>query len=101
MCGIAGFVNREGERATSEEVRRMINTIVHRGPDDEGIHAQGNVGLGMRRLSIIDLSGGRQPIYNEDRSVSRCSMVKFTTFWNYAKSWRVAAIISTPTQTQR
>jgi len=47
----------------------MINTIVHRGPDDEGIHVQGNVGLGMRRLSIIDLSGGRQPIYNEDRSV--------------------------------
>lgn len=69
MCGIAGFVNREGERATSENVRRMINTIVHRGPDDEGIHTQGNVGLGMRRLSIIDLSGGRQPIYNEDRSV--------------------------------
>jgi asparagine synthase (glutamine-hydrolysing) len=70
MCGIAGFVNRDGERATSEQVRRMINTIVHRGPDDEGIHVQGNVGLGMRRLSIIDLSGGRQPIYNEDRSVS-------------------------------
>ncbi len=70
MCGIAGFVNREGERATSEQVRRMIHTIVHRGPDDEGIHAQGNVGLGMRRLSIIDLSGGRQPIYNEDRSVA-------------------------------
>jgi asparagine synthase (glutamine-hydrolysing) len=69
MCGIAGFVNREGEQATSEQVRRMIDTIVHRGPDDEGIHVQGNVGLGMRRLSIIDLSGGRQPIYNEDRSV--------------------------------
>lgn len=69
MCGIAGFISRPGERATSERVRRMINTIVHRGPDDEGIHVQGNVGLGMRRLSIIDLSGGRQPIYNEDRSV--------------------------------
>jgi asparagine synthase (glutamine-hydrolysing) len=48
----------------------MTDTIVHRGPDDEGIHAQGNVGLGMRRLSIIDLSGGRQPIYNEDRTVA-------------------------------
>ena len=69
MCGIAGFVNRQGERATSERVRRMINTIVHRGPDDEGIYVQQNVGLGMRRLSIIDLSGGRQPIFNEDRSV--------------------------------
>jgi asparagine synthase (glutamine-hydrolysing) len=47
----------------------MCQTIVHRGPDDEGIYAQGPVGLGMRRLSIIDLSGGRQPIHNEDRSV--------------------------------
>jgi len=43
--------------------------IVHRGPDEEGIYAQQNIGLGMRRLSIIDLSGGSQPIYNEDRSV--------------------------------
>src|SRR5882762_7795457 len=70
MCGIAGFVGKEGEQVSVEEVRRMTETIVHRGPDDEGIHAQRNVGLGMRRLSIIDLSGGRQPIYNEDRSVA-------------------------------
>jgi asparagine synthase (glutamine-hydrolysing) len=69
MCGIAGFIGKEGERAAPEDVRRMTDTIVHRGPDDEGIHAQRNVGLGMRRLSIIDLAGGRQPIYNEDRSV--------------------------------
>jgi len=47
----------------------MCQTIVHRGPDDEGIYARGPVGLGMRRLSIIDLSGGRQPIHNEDQSV--------------------------------
>ncbi len=47
----------------------MCQTIVHRGPDDEGIYAHGPVGLGMRRLSIIDLSGGRQPIHNEDKSV--------------------------------
>jgi asparagine synthase (glutamine-hydrolysing) len=47
----------------------MCQTIVHRGPDDEGIYAQGPVGLGMRRLSIIDLSGGRQPIHNEDGTV--------------------------------
>jgi O-antigen ligase len=51
MCGIAGFVNREREPATSERVRRMINTIVHRGPDDEGIHAQGNVG--GRRFPLV------------------------------------------------
>jgi len=47
----------------------MCQTIVHRGPDDEGIYARGPVGLGMRRLSIIDLSGGHQPIHNEDQSV--------------------------------
>jgi asparagine synthase (glutamine-hydrolysing) len=47
----------------------MCQTIVHRGPDDEGIYAKGPVAFGMRRLSIIDLGGGRQPIHNEDQSV--------------------------------
>jgi asparagine synthase (glutamine-hydrolysing) len=47
----------------------MCDTIVHRGPDDEGVLVQGHVGLGMRRLSIIDLSGGHQPIHNEDQSI--------------------------------
>src|SRR5207245_5725766 len=47
----------------------MCQTIVHRGPDDEGIYARGPAGLGMRRLSIIDLAGGKQPIHNEDRTV--------------------------------
>jgi len=47
----------------------MCQTIVHRGPDDEGIYANGPVGLGMRRLSIIDLSGGHQPIHNEDKTI--------------------------------
>ncbi len=70
MCGIAGMIRRPDETATPDHVRRMTNTIVHRGPDDEGIHVQGNVGLGMRRLSIIDVSGGQQPIYNEDGTVA-------------------------------
>jgi len=70
MCGIAGMIAGPGETVTPEQVRRMTDTIVHRGPDDEGIQVRGNVGLGMRRLSIIDLAGGRQPIYNEDRSVA-------------------------------
>ena len=48
----------------------MCDTIVHRGPDDEGIFISGRVGLGMRRLSIIDLSGGQQPIFNEDNTIS-------------------------------
>jgi asparagine synthase (glutamine-hydrolysing) len=47
----------------------MCETIVHRGPDDEGIYAEGGVGLGMRRLSIIDIAGGHQPVHNEDKTV--------------------------------
>jgi asparagine synthase (glutamine-hydrolysing) len=53
----------------ANDVHRMCQTIVHRGPDDEGIYARGAAGLGMRRLSIIDLSGGRQPIHNEEKNI--------------------------------
>ena len=70
MCGIAGIVgSSRGSIVAPSEVCRMCDTIMHRGPDDQGIYTQGPVGLGMRRLSIIDLSTGRQPIHNEDRSV--------------------------------
>lgn len=69
MCGIAGVVSaNRGERIEEAIVHRMCDAIVHRGPDDEGILARQNTGLGMRRLSIIDLAGGHQPIFNEDRS---------------------------------
>ena len=69
MCGIAGVVGKPGDAIDASDVHRMCQTIVHRGPDDEGIYARGPVGLGMRRLSIIDLAGGKQPIHNEDGSV--------------------------------
>src|SRR5579859_7385453 len=69
MCGIAGIVDsRPNARVEREDVHRMCERIVHRGPDDEGIAVKDGTGLGMRRLSIIDLSGGHQPVYNEDRS---------------------------------
>jgi asparagine synthase (glutamine-hydrolysing) len=69
MCGIAGIIYRERERPVSAQlVRHMCAALQHRGPDDEGLWVQGAVGMGMRRLSIIDLSGGRQPIFNEDGS---------------------------------
>jgi len=58
-----------GDVIDADSVHRMCQTIVHRGPDDEGVYARGPVGLGMRRLSIIDLSGGKQPIHNEDQSI--------------------------------
>ena len=69
MCGIAGIVGRHREVIDAADVRRMCHTLVHRGPDDEGIYTRGPVGLGMRRLSVIDLSSGHQPIHNEDKSV--------------------------------
>jgi asparagine synthase (glutamine-hydrolysing) len=69
MCGIAGILSLAGRSATSDELRRMCAAMVHRGPDDEGIHLDSFVGLGMRRLSIIDLATGHQPVRNEDGSV--------------------------------
>src|SRR5438132_6893929 len=69
MCGIAGIIGRPDESVDAADVRRMCKTIIHRGPDDEGIYAIGPIGLGMRRLSIIDLAGGRQPVHNEDKSI--------------------------------
>ena len=70
MCGIAGIFEFERtDPIPVETVRRMNETIVHRGPDDEGIHVGPGVGLGFRRLSIIDLAGGHQPISNEDGSI--------------------------------
>ncbi len=70
MCGIIGFVNLDQQQPANERVARAMNqAIVHRGPDDEGFYFNGNVALGMRRLSIIDLAGGHQPISNEDGSV--------------------------------
>lgn len=69
MCGIVGLVHRDAERPVDPAaIRTMCAAIRHRGPDDEGVHVAGPVGLGMRRLSIIDLAGGRQPITNEDGS---------------------------------
>jgi asparagine synthase (glutamine-hydrolysing) len=70
MCGIAGIIGAEQNyMADASDVHAMCQTIVHRGPDDEGIYARGCAALGMRRLSIIDLSTGHQPIHNEDGSI--------------------------------
>ena len=68
MCGIAGFYLRDG-KADPGVVRAMCDQIRHRGPDDEGYHVEGGCAIGMRRLSIIDLTTGHQPMTNEDQSV--------------------------------
>jgi asparagine synthase (glutamine-hydrolysing) len=68
MCGIAGFLTREP--ADPDLLARMCAVIAHRGPDDEGSHIEGGLALGMRRLAIIDLNSGHQPIWNEDETIA-------------------------------
>ena len=70
MCGICGIANTDSDNYVDQkELVAMRDTMTHRGPDDCGIHVDRNVGLGHRRLSIIDLAGGLQPMCNEDRTI--------------------------------
>lgn len=66
MCGIAGWYRRSGRAVSSAVVKRQCDTIYSRGPDDYGVLTDGDFGFGMRRLSIIDLEGGHQPMTTED-----------------------------------
>lgn len=70
MCGICGTLHYAREaQADADEVRRMNDAIIHRGPDEDGFYINGRVGMAMRRLSIIDLTTGQQPIGNEDGTI--------------------------------
>ncbi len=69
MCGIAGWLSLDGSPVDREVVQRMTAALVHRGPDDEGFFYAPQVALAQRRLSIIDVTGGHQPLANEDQSV--------------------------------
>ncbi|HWQ34614.1 MAG TPA: XrtA/PEP-CTERM system amidotransferase [Blastocatellia bacterium] len=71
MCGICGIWHYGTQEPVSEAtLRRSADVIAHRGPDDDGFHLNGRIGLGHRRLSIIDVAGGHQPIYNEDGAIA-------------------------------
>src|SRR3989304_8069814 len=71
MCGIAGIFETKAKRAIDQTLlARMNQTQHHRGPDETGLHAEPGVGLAHKRLSIIDLSSGHQPLFNEDGSVA-------------------------------
>src|SRR4030042_2388891 len=70
MCGIAGFINLQKVPAERKFLNKMLQTIKHRGLDDSGSFVKKNVALGIRRLAIIDVMGGNQPIFNEDRTVA-------------------------------
>ena len=70
MCGIAGELQLvPGEQPSPERVRAMCDVMVHRGPDSFGEFSHGEAALGMRRLAIVDVAGGLQPLGNEDGSV--------------------------------
>ncbi len=68
MCGITGFVRNDGKPVDEALLARMNEAIHHRGPDEDGFYVNGSVGMAMRRLAIIDLKGGQQPIHNQDRT---------------------------------
>ena len=68
MCGIVGIANTNSQNTSREILERMNRCIVHRGPDDDGFYTSGKINLAMRRLSIIDISHGKQPIHNHDKT---------------------------------
>jgi asparagine synthase (glutamine-hydrolysing) len=71
MCGICGAYNFGSPQPVDQKnIEKMCQVLTHRGPDAQGIHIAGNIGLGHRRLSIIDLKTGQQPIYNEDKTIT-------------------------------
>ena len=69
MCGIVGFIDQKKKKEKTEIIKNMADMIKHRGPDGEGYFVNDKVALGHRRLSIIDVEGGSQPIYNADKSL--------------------------------
>ena len=71
MCGIAGVIPRDPAKLPDrQEIDRMVERLHHRGPDDVGVVTLPGVSLGLKRLSIIDVAGGRQPLNSEDGSVT-------------------------------
>src|SRR5436305_10329122 len=79
MCGICGIASRGGA-ADADRLAAMSDSLRHRGPDSGGAHLDGPVGLAARRLSIVDLAGGDQPISNEDGS---CTVIQNGEIYNY------------------
>ena len=69
MCGIAGILNFTNDNVSQEQLYEMTEKMVARGPDDDGFYLSGSIGLGFRRLSIIDVKGGHQPLTNENEDL--------------------------------
>lgn len=91
MCGIVGIFDNLGERAVDVDLLRRMNDVQgHRGPDDSDVHVSAGIGLGHRRLSIIDLAGGHQPLFNEDGSVAIVYNGEIYNFQELAKELQAA-----------
>ena len=103
MCGICGQLNYASlEPVALRDVEAMTKTLVHRGPDDEDLHyVSGPLGLGFRRLSIIDLAGGHQPMSNEAESVWVVFNGEIYNFREPATSWPRTATSSVPSRIRK
>lgn len=87
MCGIFGILDREGLSADDATLlKALAASMVHRGPDGEGFHSESHAAIGMRRLAIIDLEGGWQPLWNEDRSIALVANGEVYNFVELRKS---------------
>jgi asparagine synthase (glutamine-hydrolysing) len=84
MCGLAGLFSAGEGMVDAALLQRMTTALAHRGPDGEGFHIEAGTGLGHRRLAVIDIEGGRQPMFNEDGSVA---IVFNGQIYNYAELW--------------
>ena len=97
MCGICGVLSLDETGPDVGLVREMAGSLVHRGPDGDGFYADSAIAIGHRRLSIIDLATGDQPIFNEDRSVA---IVFNGEIYNY-RELRVPDVVIAGEQTER
>ena len=96
MCGIVGFTHKNWVPDPTR-IRQAIATLIHRGPDQQGVFESRVVSLGATRLKIIDLASGDQPISPKMATPSSSSTAKSTTTWSCAPNWRASAIVSTRT----
>ena len=95
MCGICGQYNF-GDQAPvlRQDIEKMARSIAHRGPDDEGYYIAGSLGLGFRRLSIIDLEGGHQPMSDREKSVWVVFNGEIYNFPSLGANWKAMGIFS-------
>ena len=101
MCGLTGIYRFDGATVDTALVERMRDTLTHRGPDDAGTFSSPGVCFGFRRLSIIDLAGGHQPLFNEDGNVAVMLNGEIYNYRELRESCFRAATSSRPAPTPR